>query len=190
MKAAFSLFAGASIVTWVLLPTPSPRAFGLDQAGSSMIVAAIPSGHPGPAKDKHAEDTVVGAPPDHSGHGSGMGSTTEPTKGAGSSESWFGGGGGLYAPPFYDTFKGIDLAGLTPVQKERFVHWVNTEFCVCHQPGCTRDTIANCYTNDPTCPWAPARIREILAKVKTGALQPGSASVRSAPPPSSVTPKP
>jgi hypothetical protein len=86
--------------------------------------------------------------------------------------SWFAGGEGLFVPPYYDTFKGLDLAGLGPVQRERFLHWVNTEFCTCGQSGCRRDTIANCYVNDPTCPWAPVRIRKILEEVKKGATLP------------------
>src|SRR5262249_1582988 len=42
--------------------------------------------------------------------------------------SWFEGGEALYVPPYFDTFKGIDLSTLTASQKERFLHRVNTEF--------------------------------------------------------------
>ena len=88
--------------------------------------------------------------------------------------SWFAGGEVLFVPPYFDTFRDIDTASLTSSQKERFLHWVNTEFCSCAQTGCQRDTIANCYTNDLSCPRAPLRIREILEKVKQGAPLPGS----------------
>ena len=95
--------------------------------------------------------------------------------------SWFSGGEGLYVPPFYDTFAGIELGGLSPVQKERFLHWVNTEFCACGQTNCRLDTIANCYTNDHSCPWAPVRIRQILDLVQRGARVPSSAAPSTAP---------
>ena len=89
--------------------------------------------------------------------------------------SWFPGGDVLFVPPYYDSFKGLDLTGLTASQEEQFLHWVNTEFCTCAQTGCQRDTIANCYTNDPACPRAPVRIREILDKVKQGQPVPNEA---------------
>jgi hypothetical protein len=122
---------------------------------------ATPSGHAG-----HSAQAQAGSPPSPDGPPSGSTGFNQP--------SWFAGGESLYVPAYYDSFKGIDLASLTPLQRERFLHWVNTEFCACNQSGCRRDTIANCYTNDPTCPRAPARIREILEKVRQGAVVPGT----------------
>lgn len=87
---------------------------------------------------------------------------------------WFPGGMGMFVPPFYQAFKNIDLGGLDSIQHERFVHWVNSEYCSCAQQGCRRDTIANCYTNDSMCPRAPVRLREILARAKKGESVPGS----------------
>ena len=89
---------------------------------------------------------------------------------------WFQGGTGMYVPPFYDQFKSLDLSSLSNSERERFLHWVNTEYCTCGQQGCRRDTIANCFTNDFRCPRAPLRIREILERVKKGETLPGPAS--------------
>ena len=88
--------------------------------------------------------------------------------------AWFPGGSGLFVPPFYDSFTNLDLRGLDATQHERFLHWVNTEYCSCAQQGCRRDTVANCYTNDAQCPRAPVRIREILERVKKGDSAPGA----------------
>jgi hypothetical protein len=88
--------------------------------------------------------------------------------------TWFAGGGELHVPAFYESFEGIDLTSLTPVQRERFLHWVNTEFCTCGQQGCRRDTIANCIKNDALCPRAPVRLRQILDRVKKGETLPGT----------------
>lgn len=105
-----------------------------------------------------------------------------------STPSWFAGGEALYVPPYFDTFKGIDLTSLTAPQKERFLHRVNTEFCSCNQTGCRRDTIAHCYVTDAVCPRAPVRIREILEKVKSEGQDAGSPPP--APPSVTITPRP
>src|SRR5262249_55319978 len=112
-----------------------------------------------------------------------QGNPSAPSRSTGAgTPSWFPGGEGLYVPPYYDTFKGIDLSQLTAAQKERFLHRVNTEFCSCNQTGCRRDTIAHCYVTDAACPRAPVRIREILEQAKAGAAD-GAAN----PPAPSVT---
>lgn len=128
------------------------------------------------------EGPAPGPPPGLPGSGSDGGTPHPPSGEAARSVSangvqsvtWFPGGTGLFVPPFYDTFKGIDLSPLSALQKERFLHWVNTEFCTCGHQGCRRDTIANCYTHDSTCPRAPARIRDILDRVKKGETVPGA----------------
>lgn len=106
----------------------------------------------------------------------------EPGAGAIQTPSWFEGGEGLYVPPYYDTFPGLDTTALSAQQKERFLHWVNTEFCACGQTGCRRDTIANCYINDKSCPNAPVRIRKIFDLVRQGQRPQGA----SAPPKTSA----
>ena len=101
--------------------------------------------------------------------------------------SWFAGGQGLYVPHYFDSFENLDLTQLSPSQKERFVHRVNTEFCACNQTGCKRDTIAHCFVTDPACPRAPVRIREILEKVKTDTAAAAAAPVT---PSVTITPRP
>ncbi len=152
----------ALLLAALLLPCPGSASPALAQAQDgghhNHGAAPPPQGTPGPAAPKG-----VTAPAPAGGAGP-AGTINTP--------SWFAGGEGLFVPPYFDTFKGLDLAALGPVQKERFLHWVNTEFCTCGQSGCRRDTIANCYVNDPTCPWAPVRIRKILEEVKKGATLP------------------
>lgn len=122
--------------------------------------------------------------PDATGHPHGARSSeAAPVQGqqpAETSVSWFSGGRGLFTPAFYDRFMNIDLSPLSAEQRERFIHWVNTEFCTCGQRGCHRDTVANCYTNDTLCPRAPVRIRQVLERVKQGAPLPGQAPPASA----------
>ncbi|MBI4483836.1 MAG: hypothetical protein HY652_13235 [Acidobacteria bacterium] len=60
---------------------------------------------------------------------------------------------------------GIDLAGLKPAQKDRFLKRVNTETCTC---GCKGDTVARCLVEDPNCRIAPQQARAILAETKLG----------------------
>lgn len=156
------------------LPTRTVLSAGTE-AGAVGSDRKAEAGAPAPAAPtrQSAVPAKAGAGQEHSGHGSPSAPPAAPP--APSATSWFAHGGGLYAPPYYDAFQGLDIAPLSAAQRERFLHWVNTEFCTCAQKGCTRDTIANCYTNDSKCPRAPERIREILAKVKSGAPPPGAA---------------
>lgn len=133
--------------------------------------------------DPHAHHHPAAAPPAAE---SAPPTGAAPARSTISTPSWFAGGEALYVPPYFDTFKGIDLSTLTASQKERFLHRVNTELCSCNQTGCRRDTIAHCYVTDAACPRAPVRIREILEKVKSEGQDAGT------PPPPSViiTPRP
>ena len=155
-------------------------------AGSPEAIAALPPSTP-------SEAAAATPSSDHTGHHAPVPSSAPPSAAPSPAPrayglpSWFPGGEALKVPAYYDSFKGIDLESLTPVQRERFLHWVNTEFCTCSQSGCRRDTIANCYTNDPACPWAPVRIREILENVRRGAAVPGTPRPSPAATPSSPT---
>jgi len=142
--------------------------WGLALGALSVLAIAIPEpSHaqtPGADSDPHAHHHAgapAPAPQTPPARGSAPAHST-----AIATPSWFTGGEALYVPPYFDSFKGIDLTVLNASQKEHFLHRVNTEFCSCDQTGCRRDTIAHCYATDPGCPRAPVRIREIFEKAK------------------------
>jgi competence ComEA-like helix-hairpin-helix protein len=74
---------------------------------------------------------------------------------------------------YFVAFKGIDLDALPAPIRQEFLDTVNREECSC---GCSGDTIARCYVNDPACVVAHARLhtlyREALEKAKAPAAKP------------------
>jgi len=59
---------------------------------------------------------------------------------------------------------GVDLAKLTPLQKERALTRMNTEHCTC---GCGL-TVAQCRINDPSCEVSLPVAKKIAAEVEAG----------------------
>ena len=66
---------------------------------------------------------------------------------------------------FFD-FPGLETFTLTPVQRERFLQRVNKELCNCGT--CSRDTVANCYINDPKCRNVREQAALVLNEVRAG----------------------
>ncbi len=64
---------------------------------------------------------------------------------------------------YFGELPGIDLTVLSPHQKEKFLHRVNSELCTC---GCKDDTLARCYVNDPSCPLVKGMLLTVLDEVK------------------------
>jgi hypothetical protein len=167
-RAAALALAAASITTMLGLAASTP--------------AAAPASPEAPAPSEHHHGAPESAPPVSPNP------TLPPSRSAAiTTPSWFAGGDSLYVPPYFDSFKGLDLSTLTASQKERFLHQVNTELCTCNQTGCRRDTLAHCYVTDLTCPRAPVRIRELLEQVKGSAKE---GSDRAPSPAIIITPKP
>jgi thiol-disulfide isomerase/thioredoxin len=59
---------------------------------------------------------------------------------------------------------GVDLAGVTPAQKETVLKRLNTEKCTC---GCDR-TLAQCRIEDPTCQTSLPAAKKVAAEVTGG----------------------
>ena len=66
---------------------------------------------------------------------------------------------------YFTELPGIDVAGLTHGQKEKFLQRVNSEICSC---GCKNDTLAHCYVNDPRCPLVKTLVQKVYHEVKAG----------------------
>jgi hypothetical protein len=66
---------------------------------------------------------------------------------------------------YFTELPGIDIAGLTRGQKEKFLQRVNSEICSC---GCKNDTLARCYVNDPRCPLVKPVVQKIYEDIKAG----------------------
>jgi hypothetical protein len=64
---------------------------------------------------------------------------------------------------YFTELPGIDVAGLKPGQKERFLQRVNSEICSC---GCKNDTLAHCYVNDPHCRTVKTLVQKVYDEVK------------------------
>lgn len=175
--------ASASVLVRIFLA--GIGAVSVAALGAVVLAASpAPTSGGGSSGDPHAHHHPDAAPPAEAPPSTG---SAPAHSSAISTPSWFAGGDSLYVPAFFDTFKGLDLSGLTAGQKERFLHRVNTEFCSCNQTGCHRDTIAHCYVTDTACPRAPVRIREILEKVKAE----GKDATSAPPTPAiSITPRP
>lgn len=164
-------------------------AWGLALVSLSVLMLAIPEPSraqtPGTEPDPHAHHhaSAPAAPPQASP--ARMPAPAHST--AIATPSWFAGGEALFVPPYFDSFKGIDLTALSASQKEHFLHRVNTEFCSCDQTGCRRDTIAHCYVTDSACPRAPVRIREIYEKARSEGEAGGGTAAQ---PSVTITPRP
>ncbi|HKB08843.1 MAG TPA: hypothetical protein VKF61_11235 [Candidatus Polarisedimenticolia bacterium] len=65
---------------------------------------------------------------------------------------------------YFTDLPGVDIAGLKPGQKERFLQRVNSEICSC---GCKNDTLAHCYVNDPHCRAVKGLVQKVYDEVKT-----------------------
>jgi len=66
---------------------------------------------------------------------------------------------------YFTEFQGLDVAGLKPAQREKFLQQVNSELCPC---GCKNDTLARCYVNDPKCPVVRGIVQKMYDQVKGG----------------------
>ncbi len=66
---------------------------------------------------------------------------------------------------YFTELPGIDVAGLKPGRKEKFLQRVNSEMCSC---GCKNDTLARCYVNDPRCPVVKSVVQKVYDEVKSG----------------------
>jgi hypothetical protein len=66
---------------------------------------------------------------------------------------------------YFTELAGVDIAGLKPGQKEKFLQRINSEICSC---GCKNDTLARCYVNDPRCPLVKSLVQKVYDEVKTG----------------------
>lgn len=66
---------------------------------------------------------------------------------------------------YFTELPGIDIAGLTRGQREKFLQRVNSEICSC---GCKNDTLARCYVNDPRCPLVKGVVQKIYEDIKAG----------------------
>ena len=67
---------------------------------------------------------------------------------------------------YFFHFPGLQTFTLTPFQRERFLQRVNKELCNCGT--CSRDTVANCYINDPRCRNVRDQAALILNEVRAG----------------------
>jgi hypothetical protein len=76
-----------------------------------------------------------------------------------------------------DEVKNIDVAGLTPKQRERFVQVANSRRCTC---GCGF-TLATCRVFDPTCPVSGPYLEELRDSVAAGRIP--ATGLRTAPRP-------
>jgi hypothetical protein len=66
---------------------------------------------------------------------------------------------------YFIELPGLDVAGLKPTQREKFLQQVNSELCPC---GCKNDTLARCYVNDPKCPVVRGIVQKLYDQVKGG----------------------
>jgi hypothetical protein len=66
---------------------------------------------------------------------------------------------------YFTELPGLDVAGLGPAQREKFLQQVNSELCPC---GCKNDTLARCYVNDPKCPVVRGIVQKLYDQVKGG----------------------
>ncbi|HEU4401024.1 MAG TPA: hypothetical protein VFT43_02850 [Candidatus Polarisedimenticolia bacterium] len=66
---------------------------------------------------------------------------------------------------YFTDLPGLDVAGLKPRTRERFLQRVNSEMCPC---GCRNDTLAHCYVNDEHCRVVKGIVTKIYDDVKAG----------------------